>query len=581
MEPQTITSREFLAHFCDDHREDKRFCFILGAGASKSSGIPTGAELVNAWCDDLRKMHGDDWVASWFEADKIDGKNLAAFYPKIYKKRYQFDPKDGYAFLEKLMNRAGVDPSSGYAVLAWILTRENEKSNIVITTNFDSLTEDALFIYTRKKPLVVGHESLAHFINPNSTRPLVVKIHRDLLLSPKNSEGELDELPKAFVDGLQLILKQATPIVVGYGGNDGTLMGLLEKLSPVDGGMFWCYREVDGVPSERIRNVVSRHYGWFVTVSGFDELMIQLGNKFEMLRQDGEVLKIANDRAKRYTEQIKRLSKDEGQDAETAEAIDNIVDRTVEKSGEKDWFYYEQLARKQKTVEEKEVVYKTGLEQIPNSPELLSRYAVFLHVDKNNIAGAEEYYLKALTVDPKNVIILNNYAVLLRDEKKDILGAEKYYLQAIAADPKHARIYGSYAVFLRDLKKDIAGAEEYYQKALTANPKDSWILSSYAKFLIMQDKIDQSLHYLRQSFKHFGKNQNDDKDEIDLWFMAYAIFYKEYPGSREKIEQLLAKGVRSPGWNLKGVLEVAKKHGHPDFEKLCEFERLITAPSEE
>jgi hypothetical protein len=79
---------------------------------------------------------------------------------------------------------------------------------------------------------------------------------------------------------------------------------------------------------------------------------------------------------------------------------------------------------------------------------------------------------------------------------------------------------------------------------------------------------------------HFDYSKHISDLELELWFYAYAVFYNEYPESRAKIEELLAKGVRSPGWNLKGVLETAKTHGHPDFEKLCEFERLITAESD-
>jgi hypothetical protein len=248
MEPQIITSRLFLEHFCDNARVDKRFCFILGAGASRNSGIPTGAELVKVWYADLQKRYSDEKLKSWIDSEEINVNDLAASYSKIYDKRYELNKKDGYAFLETQME--GKEPSCGYAALAWIMG--HTRNNIVITTNFDSLTEDALFIYTQKKPLVVGHESLAQFINPNTSRPLIVKIHRDIFLSPKNSEAEIDAMDKGFAEGLKAVFKNYTPIVIGYGGNDGSLMGFLERIEPAEGGMFWCYREPDGIPSEKI-----------------------------------------------------------------------------------------------------------------------------------------------------------------------------------------------------------------------------------------------------------------------------------------------------------------------------------------
>ena len=170
--------KTFLYHFCETIREDKKFCFILGAGASKQSGIPTGAELVEKWFKELQDMYTSKELDKWIEDKKIEKDFLAKDYSKIYDKRFEINPKAGYAFIEKIME--GKEPSCGYSVLAQILEQKNHK--IIITTNFDSLTEDALFIYTKKKPIVIGHESLANFINPLGNRPVVVKIHRDLFL---------------------------------------------------------------------------------------------------------------------------------------------------------------------------------------------------------------------------------------------------------------------------------------------------------------------------------------------------------------------------------------------------------------
>jgi hypothetical protein len=69
-------------------------------------------------------------------------------------------------------------------VLAQIMADKQHKA--AVTTNFDNLLADALAVYTRALPLVCGHESLTGFIRPNLQRPLIAKIHRDLLLNPKN-----------------------------------------------------------------------------------------------------------------------------------------------------------------------------------------------------------------------------------------------------------------------------------------------------------------------------------------------------------------------------------------------------------
>ena len=234
-----IKLKTFLSHFCENIREDKKYCFILGSGASKPSGIPTGAELVKQWMTELTDRNDADDLDSWKAEEGISTDDLA----KDYSKRFELDKKEGFAFLEKIME--GREPSCGYSVLAQILDTKLHK--VVITTNFDSLTEDALFIYTRKKPLVVGHEALANYIKPFGTRPIIVKIHRDLFLTPKNTTDETSELEINFARNLTGIFQYYTPIVIGYGGNDGSLMGFLEKLDEIEGGIsgFIVNRMVD------------------------------------------------------------------------------------------------------------------------------------------------------------------------------------------------------------------------------------------------------------------------------------------------------------------------------------------------
>src|SRR5208282_1498266 len=161
--------------------QDRAFAFVLGAGASKSSGIPTGAELVDRWLQELHTrlvLDGKkDPLANWATAENlaIEGFELsraATFYPQVYSRRFGDDPEEGFAELERIMEAK--EPSFGYSVLARILAETRHQ--VVITTNFDDLVTDALFIYTNRRPLVCGHESLAEFIRPRMRRPVIAKI---------------------------------------------------------------------------------------------------------------------------------------------------------------------------------------------------------------------------------------------------------------------------------------------------------------------------------------------------------------------------------------------------------------------
>ncbi len=126
-----ITYRQFIRRVAKDNLTC-RFCFILGAGASKSSGIPTGAELAEKWIAELKADLGDKKFQNWRKEEQIDKRDYARYYPRIFAKRFEADHQASYDYLERTMQDA--EPSCGYSFLARIL--EGGQHNLVITTNF-------------------------------------------------------------------------------------------------------------------------------------------------------------------------------------------------------------------------------------------------------------------------------------------------------------------------------------------------------------------------------------------------------------------------------------------------------------
>lgn len=410
-----ITLSKFISHFGENLRNEKRFCFILGAGASITSGIPTGDKLVNQWIDELKTSDEQD-LNQWLKDKTIAESDYPSHYSDIFDKRFELSKKNGFAFLEKIMDKA--EPSCGYSVLAQILA--GGKHNIVITTNFDSLTEDALFIYTQKKPLVIGHASLADYISTNLSRPLIIKIHHDLFFSPKNGVKEVACLDKCFDNKLKDIFKYYTPLVIGYGGNDGSLMNFLGELDHFEEGIFWFY--MDGTkPRKSITELVEKHNGFFVPIKGFDELMIQVGDKLEIGRLDTIIETNAKQRADKYRKQIEDITKTNTIDDVTKKALSNITSR-----GEKTWWSYELKASKEINPEKTKEIYLEGIKEFPNSAELLNNYAAFLLSNSKNYDEVKEYYTKAITIKPSDPDYLSNYAQCLIISNYDIKTAKEY-----------------------------------------------------------------------------------------------------------------------------------------------------------
>jgi len=494
MAAKTITVRGFLSEFVrqDKNMPDRPFCWILGSGASVQSGIPTGGKLAMDWLKELHEMEdfGNQPLEKWATEKNLGIKgfkfeNTASFYPWIYQRRFHDDPDAGYAFLEKAMDAA--EPSYGYSVLAQIMASPAHK--VAITTNFDNLIADALSIYTDAFPLVCGHESLTGYIRAKLRRPLVAKIHRDLLLNPLSEPGKIAKLSDGWERALKLIMNSYTPIVIGYGGNDGSLMGFLNAPDTISCGMYWCYRAIDE-PSKEIRAVVEKHHGRLVPIAGFDELMLQLWTKLKLESPIKLATAAHEKRVREFQNQFEALNKilkttAENKVAEAARApVREAAAAAVERlTKEKAWWAWQLKADAESDPNKMEAIYREGLKDFPKSAELSGNFANFMSDVRKDYDEAERLYRKALELDPKDADYAGNFANFMLDVREDYEEAEKLYRKALELDPKHAGHIANLARFLWMVRKDHDEAERLYRKALELDPKDATITGNFATFI--------------------------------------------------------------------------------------------------
>lgn len=269
-------------------QNDKRHAFFIGAGCSISSGIPDSNHLVKeVWLPMLRDLRAperkdlEQWASSLLG---YDGKNPAASYGKVIETLF-LQPEDRQHEIERLCN--GHFPGFGYATLARLMTIDGGHFNIVLTTNFDDLVSDALYLYTDARPLVIHHESLASFIRPTRTRPLVIKLHGDNRLSPQNTSAETAKLKEEVQNHIISALNDRGLIFVGYGGNDQSIIRMLKSMpnEALPLGVYW----VSGVePEGPIREWLDLRNAVWVNQADFDQLMCLIKHEFELPDPDGK-----------------------------------------------------------------------------------------------------------------------------------------------------------------------------------------------------------------------------------------------------------------------------------------------------
>lgn len=518
-----LSAAKFAETYSEGCRNGQRFCFVLGSGASVESGIPMGGSLEYDWmkclmgeeldkgtpamnveetrefAEKLRKdgklQHEFSVIEDEWNQSKAEGRHTLSseYYFDIYKLRFYPNSKNGYRYLERLMEHA--DPSFGYHPLARLLTDEYN-NNLVITTNFDSLVEDALFLYTDQKPLTINHELTADYIGDHSIRrPIIAKLHRGLFFDPLNEPEDTTGLKGNWKKVLREIFHIYTPVVIGYGGGDQSLMSLLEEEDlNLTKGIYWCYMDKYGLPGENIRNLMTDKNGYLVQTEGFDHIMLILGNKMcpdqitpgKTMEYLGEQM---NRRMTRYGEQIRKLEekgKEEGSKklGEGLEEFNKNEAEEREERKEKDemtaydycsegWDFY---------VEDK---YREAIESYDKAIALNPRYAEAYQCRGAVYELLEEYdqalddYNKACQLNPKNPFAFSSRGGLYKKLKlydKALEDCES----AIRLDSLSPRLYTGRGDIYAELK-NYENALDDYAKAIELNPKYRFTYKSRAK----------------------------------------------------------------------------------------------------
>ena len=308
--------RTFIEEFVRETKKSngQKYCFVLGAGASRDSGIKMAGELAMGW---LRQIHHERGIAVPFEAWIEDPAEIAPdnpemfkdfaperaadFYFQIYDLYCVGDPQKGYEALNKEID--GKEPSFGYSVIANILAETPNK--VVITVNFDNLIADSLFTFSDKTPLVCAHETLAGFVPIVAERPVVAKIHRDRFYGPKSGLDEVSVLEEAWKRALRDLFRIYKPIFIGYGSNDHSLMSFLkEEENLMPRGYFWLLydpsiEDSKATPAtlpDHIEDLLESRAGNWVPSPGFDGLMILLHHELEYKYMHEDLIRRAEER---------------------------------------------------------------------------------------------------------------------------------------------------------------------------------------------------------------------------------------------------------------------------------------------
>lgn len=587
-----ISTKQLVRAVEDGLRNSERFCFILGSGASVSSNIPMGGELEYKWMEEMEVQPGLTEISAlaekmresgqleydfkeieqaWQDARNTKTPLPSKYYFDIYKLRFFPNHRNGYHYLEKIM--ADAKPSLGYYPLALMLTR-GDGNNLVITTNFDSLVEDALFLYTNSKPLVINHELLAEFAgDSNIRRPIVAKVHRGIFFDPLNKPEETGELKGKWHEVLISVFQNYTPIVIGYGGGDNSLMELLtDDNVKMKNGIYWCYMEEYGLPDEKIQTLVKEKKGYFVRTAGFDDTMMTIGNDLFPDKVDVHEIELyLNNRTsiiiENYIKQSEKIydKLKESNNVESAEPnlseegfkeeIKKIIERENASESERQssnkmtaWDYWRQG---NKEVELKQ--YKEAVTSYSKAIDSQSNVVTFYHTrgyTYNELGEYEKAILdcnKALELKPDYAQAFNNrgfaYGELGKYEEafldfEKAIDLKHDYAEAYSNRGYVYKKMGEYERAIKDYNKAIELKPDFAQ-AYNNRGNTYRIMKKYEEAILDFDKAISINPNYTTPYKNCGatwKNKNDYEKALSFFNKAIELNSKYKKAYLERAE---------------------------------------------
>jgi tetratricopeptide (TPR) repeat protein/NAD-dependent SIR2 family protein deacetylase len=535
--------------------ETESYAFLIGAGTSKSAGIPTSGELIEQWrkecyddCDPEQEL--TDWVRNE-EADNMaeNQSRYGYWFERLHK-----TPGERRQRIQELVE--GIDTTPGHIILASLMSEEGEQNYVpvTLTPNFDDLLFDAFYLYLEHRPQLINHRAVAPEFKLTRDDPAIVKLHGDYLYNNlHNTDKETESLEESMETAVSQTVGEYGIVVLGYGGNDESIMSALQEAEFSEYGLYWCVMEPD--EGEAIENKLSSEAqtllketeSYVVPISGFVSLML----KFEQevvdvsIPERDELKDRADERRDRINEMIEQFrEKAEDEEDEAildrmqlhSEAVDAHRDEEYKKAIEKynqavelglqePEIYYNRAASKKQLEKYEEAIQdlNQAIEINPEDPDFYNKradckseigeykeavedYSKAIEKGSDNLVSynnrgnakyelgeyesAIEDYNKAIEIEPQNSGVYNNRGNA-RSELGEYESAIEDYNKAIEIDPEEPRYYVNRGISKYN-SGDYEGAIEDYNKAIDIDSENPLALNHLAEIQIDLGELEQA-----------------------------------------------------------------------------------------
>ena len=305
------------------------YALLVGSGVSRSSGIPTGWEIVLDLLGKLAVLAGDAGnrdLEQWYKEEYQelpDYSKLLDMLAKTPNERQQllrpyFEPDD------QEREDGLKQPTAAHRAIARLVAQGFVK--VIVTTNFDRLLENAL------EEEGVAPTVLSTLEEVKGASPLVhldccvFKVHGDYR-DPgiRNTESELEKYPPEFEKFLDRVFDEYGLVVCGWSAEWD--IGLRKALSSVKSRRFstyWAARDELRDPAQRL---ISQRDAQVIPIEGADSFFQTVQQNVEAIEEYSKPHPLSTESA---VASLKRYLSSQEYKIQLSDHIGAVVEQVIE-----------------------------------------------------------------------------------------------------------------------------------------------------------------------------------------------------------------------------------------------------------
>ncbi|MDC8760683.1 SIR2 family protein [Janthinobacterium fluminis] len=261
------------------------YALLLGSGVSRSSKIPTGWEITLDLVRKVAALQGAECEpdpSAWYLATfgkQPDYSELLDVLCKSPAERQQLVR----AYLEPTdeeRSEGDKQPTPAHRAIANLVKAGFVR--VILTTNFDKLTELALHDVGVVPTVLSSVDHIAGALPLVHTACTIIKIHGDYLDTRiRNTASELAEYPEEFKQLLDRVFDEYGLIVCGWSAEwDDALRAALVRAPYRRFSTYWATR---GDPGMQAQDLIKRRAAHVVPIGGADAFFSKLGELVTIL----------------------------------------------------------------------------------------------------------------------------------------------------------------------------------------------------------------------------------------------------------------------------------------------------------